>query len=262
VDMLQVAARVGRPTWEWERHRRGLIRWYPFDALLPAGTATAGSSTTLQTPWSRLVSGVSVGGPAFGCVTRREQQLQRWQNYDVELYWAAAHYLQCFMAIENFSVPGASGGKAYAGIYLHDPGNVVASGMPLASTAFPQVALFAWRDSADARGWELHTCVGDGVTAVTVTPLVGVNDPTFLGDPGSQPRLRRLEIHYIPGTVAVAIIDGVEGARTSVNLPDVNKTSLAGEGGAGIGVWSGGDAGNLAIASFMSFMAETPDYIP
>lgn len=257
------AIQVTPPTWQAERYRRGMIRWYPFDSLLIGHTTIgAGAASTLEIPGIRMLSGQTANPfPDFKCRAMGERNMDTWLSHPaLTRFFGSTHYLQTFMSLEN-NLVGPAITKSYAGCYLSCPGFTAAAGMQLAAIAIPLVALFAVKDELGNLTWELHNAVGDGGNTL-VTTLTGVEPPTDLASPGTQPRLRRMELHYIPNTEIIARIDGVQGARVTTFLPNVAFTPLAAMNGPGFGVFNGGDTLNVTIATFMGLMLESPGFLP
>ena len=255
--------RTEQAPWEFERDRRGSIRWYPFDALLPNGLSSAGSIRTLGTPISSLFTGASTATPQ----NRGIEQIERrqgasfsdiWTGMDGFNYWGRAHRMTCFMGF-GLSAITPIGGRLYGGIFLQG-WNLTNSLPPLPTGPGPNRPVVMLRyarngliEASPDERYELITATGDGSEAV-VTRLVGISGPR--SDLSANPATQRLEIFYKPGEYVEAAIDGIVGAVNITGLPDttiVPGSTL--QAMAGHGVWleasNAGDAGRMDFHSLM-----------
>lgn len=251
--------------WEFERHRRGSIRWYPFDALLFNGLGSAGSVRALASPIASLFTGASTATPQ----NRGIEQIERkqatnfsdiWTGIDGLNYWSRPHRMTCFMGF-GISIITPIGGRLYGGIFLG--GWNQQNSLPPVPTgpgpARPVVLLRYARNglieaTPDER-YELVTAKGDGSEAV-ITRLTGISGP--ISDLNANPRTQRLEIMYMPGEYVSAAIDGVVGATNTTGLPDTAIVPTVTQVLAGHGVWlEASNAGDAARMDFHSLMIET-----
>jgi len=254
---------ISPPSWEFERHRRGSIRWYPFDTLMFNGLSSAGSTRSLASPIVSLYSGASTATPqSRGCESVERKQgaatSDIWTGLDGGNYWSRAHHITCFCGAGTSSITPI-GGRFYYGIFL-ELWNLTNGLPPLPATPIRPVVLLRYarngllEASPDER-FELVTAVGDGVTASLVTRLTGVPGP--ISDLSASARTQRFEIFYEPGQYVEAYIDGILGARVTSPIPDPTNVPVSTQNLAGIGTWlEASNSGNEARADFHSFMLE------
>ena len=128
---------VTLPPWETERHKRGSIRWYPFDTALNNGLSSAGSSTALGLPGLNLDTGPSTATPQ----NRGREGVERkqgantadlWTGIDGLNYFGRVHHITCFVGM-GLSLITPIGGRIYAGIFLMAPNGLGATFPPLAA---------------------------------------------------------------------------------------------------------------------------------
>jgi hypothetical protein len=245
---------VSPAPWEFERHRRGVIRWHPFDSVLNIGLNSTGSSATLLSPTLQLFSGGVIALNANkGREAVEKESVDQWVNADqVTRYFGLLHHLTVFMNLNGIAI-GATVGKAYAGVFL------VAMGVAAfpATPGVPVCALLASMDQGFTHRWELLTAPGDGVTGITSTVLTGVAGP-FSNQNSNPIPSQRLELVYKPGEYVSAAVDGLVGATvTGASLPLTAYNYGVGQNLAGVGVYSGPDINDSTRAQFASFMIET-----
>ena len=247
---------VSQPPWEFERHRRGSIRWYPFDALLNNGLASAGSTAVVTAPSLELFSGLLAAlGSSKGREAVEKDNFNIWMSNDALDYWSRPHKLTVFtnIGLANASVLGAF---TYTALFMQPPGLPPWSTTP----AFPYVILRYARNSildpgGEDERFELIVAPGDGITAQTITRLTGVDPPRSPISPGGS-RAQRWEIFYMPDQYVSAAINGVTGATVTTNLPI--SATVPGINLAGIGVYlEAGQVNTSARSSWHSMMLET-----
>jgi hypothetical protein len=251
-------AQITQPPWEFERQRRGLIRWYPFDALLQNGTASALSTATLFAPTASLFTGALSATPQ-NKAREMGERANAFQNpftgseFTPNSYWAHYHRASVFMAVHTSTVTPL-GGKIYGGLCLRQVGLIWSATPPI-----PVCAIRYARDSVSDPSlnerWELVTATGGGAAAL-VTQLTGVDGPHTPASPGGQ-LTQRLELEYAPGEYVKAFVDGIEGAMHTTNLPDV-ASNVVSQGLATVGVWIfQGQVNDSARMEFTSLMLES-----
>lgn len=254
---------VSSPPWEFERHRRGAIRWYPFDSLLNIGANSAGSTATLIAPGVRLATGALSATPQNKSREMCEKLAATtlWTGIDTLDYWSRSHHLQCFVTIDAGNITPI-GGFAMTYIGLMMPGLPVGTPNWNANPGQPFAILRYQREGVNAASpnehFDLVTAYGDGVQAVVVTPLAGVQGPRSNITAGNA-RTQRWEIVYEPGAYVAALIDGVEGARVTTTLSIPNPAAIPGGAsnlaGCGVAIYQG-NIGDQQFSTFHSMMGE------
>jgi len=252
-------ASISTPPWELERHRRGTIRWYQFDTLLPAGLASAGSVRTLVVPTVNLSTGAATATPQNRGVEQTERALTGalaaniWQNPDGLNYWGREHHLTCWCGVAPSIL---TTGHLYVAVFLQQPG---ANGLPPmpANPTKPQCVLRYARDAGGVPNerFELITAVGDA-TPFKLSVLANVPGP--VSDLTAPDGMQRFEIIYKPGVYVKALIDGKLGAVHTDHLPKVTTIPANLQFMAGTGTYlEAATTGDNAVGFFAGLMIET-----
>ena len=272
--MIESALRSSPATWEAERHKRGSIRWYPFDAIIQTAAASGGSAQSLGAP----ILAITTAGATATPQNRGREACEKmglgggiggiWSGYDVSnagnpVYWGRIHRMQCHAVWNGGAITPAGAFQRY-GIYLRAPGVQLAPAPVWQDPClFPFAVLYFEKDGVLGGGalrWRLATSVGDGVTATSFTTLVGVNAPTTTASAGGL-KANRLELIHKPGEYVSALIDSVEGARHVQGtdaIPDPTFSDALTAGMAGVGVWlEGAQINDNMAAAFQNLMIET-----
>lgn len=249
---------VSQPPWETERHRRGMLRWYPFGSAMVNGLSSAGSTVQIIQPGIQLFTGALAASPS----SKGKEQAERVSNtfntnpfsgIDGLGYWGRPMRITAFMGVGSGQVVPI-GGRIYAGIFLQAPGVPPWSTTPAIPYAILRYARNALLDAAPDERFELVTAKGDG-TAQTVTRLTNVLGPKSDASVGGC-KFQRLELIYVPNGQVIAVVDGVVGASESVTIP-LAATNPTNNTLGGVGVWiENGNAGDAARAEFAATMME------
>lgn len=249
---------VQQAPWEFERHRRGTIRWYPFDNALGIGLNSAGSSATVVVPMVTLASGALSATPQSKgreMVERNSGTNDLWEGYDLLNYWGRPHRLSIYMGIGSGQASPSGSTTLYA-LFMKNPGNPPWN----LNGANAVVALYAdignGTDGFNPR-WFLWTSQG-GFAGGHTTQLTGVNPPWHPATGLGAAKTTRMEIVYDPGQKVTALIDGVVGAETTTDLPNTANPPAIGTTLAGCGAYiNQGAINDQSRADFSSLMIET-----